>query len=311
MSDLLTILAEGGRFGWAQLSRLSGKRVAQLRQEMDGLRQQGLCFDDNESGLELIMPLAPLDGALLRRALSPYSVEIKRVIDSTNQYIMDNAEHLHKGALCLAEYQTAGRGRRGRRWLSPFAGQAIFSFYWHFNEARKASGLTLIIGMAIAEVLREMGAQGVALKWPNDLLLDGRKLGGILAEVMHLRNGCLNLVVGVGINLSLFATDEIDQPWAELCEVLPNLDRNQLIIRIIQRIYHYLESFEQTGINTELQEKWKKLNAFYRREVRVITEQKVIWGVDRGIDEEGHLLLQNRNNELLRFNGGEVSLRGN
>ena len=243
-----------------------------------------------------------LNSLQISTALSPYQAHYQPVMSSTNEWILQNIPNLNKGDLCLAEYQTAGRGRRGRQWLSPFAGQMIFSFYWTFNPKKSIEGLSLVIGLAIAEVLN------VQVKWPNDILFDGRKLGGILVEIANHKNGLLNLVIGVGINVSLPAQTEISQPYAQLSEMDPDIDRQTLFPTLIQHLYVRLERFEKEGINAEFQQAWQNHNALFNSEVNVITEQRVISGIEQGIDERGYLKVL-CGDEVRMFNGGEVSLR--
>ena len=178
----------------------------------------------------------------------------------------------------------------------------IFSFYWSFDPKKSIEGLSLVVGLAIAEVLN------VQVKWPNDILFDGRKLGGILVEIANHKNGLLNLVIGVGINVSLPTQTEISQPYAQLSEMDPDIDRQTLFPTLIQHLYVRLERFEKEGINAEFQQAWQNHNAFFNSEVNVITEQHVISGIEQGIDERGYLRVQ-CGAELKMFNGGEVSLR--
>ncbi len=310
MSDLLMLLAEEKSFSRQKLTALLGLNDKQLAQQIEELQQRGIQLDTENGQVRLIPQLQRLNNDYLSRELAPYHVQVKTVIDSTNQYLLENITRLNKGDLCLAEHQLAGRGRRGRQWLSPFAGQVILSFYWTFDAKKSIEGLSLAVGMAIADTLRKAGAW-VYLKWPNDILLDERKLAGILIEMANTQNGLLNLVVGIGINLSLPKQENhIDQPWAELIEVLPELDRNQLIVQLVKNIYAYLEQFEQEGVSVEFRQKWVELDHLFGEEVNVITEKQVISGIEQGIDEQGYLqLVTNNGTEWLKFNGGEVSLR--
>ena len=310
MSDLLMLLAEEKSFSRQKLTALLGLNDKQLAQQIEELQQRGIQLDTENGLVRLIPQLQRLNNDYLSRELAPYHVQVKTVIDSTNQYLLENITRFNKGDLCLAEHQLAGRGRRGRQWLSPFAGQVILSFYWTFDAKKSIEGLSLAVGMAIADTLRKAGAW-VYLKWPNDILLDGRKLAGILIEMANTKNGLLNLVVGVGINLSLPKQENhIDQPWAELIEVLPELDRNQLIVQLVKNIYAYLEQFEQEGVSVEFRQKWLELDYLFGEEVNVITEKQVISGIEQGIDEQGYLqLIVNNSEQWLKFNGGEVSLR--
>ena len=295
---LLSYLADGEEKVRSNLTQFSQNLAEDLQQ----FRDAGLNIIETAQGYRLVPQLPLLNSLQISTALSPYQVYYQPVISSTNEWILQNIPNLNKGDLCLAEYQTAGRGRRGRQWLSPFAGQMIFSFYWTFNPKKSIEGLSLVIGLAIAEVLN------VQVKWPNDILFDGRKLGGILVEIANHKNGLLNLVIGVGINVSLPTQTEISQPYAQLSEMDPDIDRQTLFPTLIQHLYVRLERFEKEGINAEFQQAWQNHNAFFNSEVNVITEQRVISGIEQGIDERGYLRVQ-CGAELKMFNGGEVSLR--
>ena len=295
---LLSYLADGEEKVRSNLIEFSQNLAEDLQQ----FRDAGLNIIETAQGYRLVPQLPLLNSLQISTALSPYQVYYQPVMSSTNEWILQNIPNLNKGDLCLAEYQTAGRGRRGRQWLSPFAGQMIFSFYWTFDPRKSIEGLSLVIGLAIAEVLN------VQVKWPNDILFDGRKLGGILVEIANHKNGLLNLVIGVGINVSLPTQTEISQPYAQLSEMDPDIDRQTLFPTLIQHLYARLERFEKEGINAEFQQAWQNHNAFFNSKVNVITEQRVISGIEQGIDERGYLRVQ-CGAELKMFNGGEVSLR--
>ena len=295
---LLSHLADGEEKVRSNLIEFSQNLAEDLQQ----FRDAGLNIIETAQGYCLVPQLPLLNSLQISTALSPYQVHYQPVMSSTNEWILQNIPNLNKGDLCLAEYQTAGRGRRGRQWLSPFAGQMIFSFYWTFDPRKSIEGLSLVIGLAIAEVLNAQ------VKWPNDILFDGRKLGGILVEIANHKNGLLNLVIGVGINVSLPTQTEISQPYAQLSEMDPDIDRQTLFPTLIQHLYVRLERFEKEGINAEFQQAWQNHNAFFNSEVNVIAEQRVISGIELGIDERGYLRVQ-CGAELKMFNGGEVSLR--
>ena len=273
-----------------------------IEEDIKQLRELGLEIVVDGSNYCLVPSLPLLNPQQISTALFPYNIHYQPIISSTNEWILQNIPSLKKGDLCVAEYQTAGRGRRGRQWLSPFAGQIIFSFYWTFDPRKPIEGLSLVIGLAIAEVLN------VQVKWPNDMLFEGRKLGGILVEIANHKNGLMNLVIGVGINVSLPKQTEISQPYAQLSEIEPDIDRQTLFPTLIQHLYTRLERFEKEGINAEFQQAWKNHNAFFNSEVNVITEQRVISGIEQGIDERGYLKVR-CGDEIRMFSGGEVSLR--
>ena len=273
-----------------------------IEEDIKQLRELGLEIVVDDQNYCLVPSLPLLNPQQISTALFPYSIHYQSIISSTNEWILQNIPSLKKGDLCVAEYQTAGRGRRGRQWLSPFAGQIIFSFYWTFDPKKSIEGLSLVIGLAIAEVLN------VQVKWPNDILFDGRKLGGILVEIANHKNGMLNLVIGVGINVLLPKQTEISQPYAEVCEIDPDVERQTLLPKLIQNLYARLNIFEKNGINAEFQQAWQSYNAFSNNEVNVLTEQGAISGIEQGIDDRGYLKVL-CGNKIRMFNGGEVSLR--
>ena len=273
-----------------------------IEEDIKQLRELGLEIVVDGQNYCLVPSLPLLNPQQISTAFFPYSIHYQPIISSTNEWILQNIPSFKKGDICVAEYQTAGRGRRGRQWLSPFAGQIIFSFYWTFDPKKSIEGLSLVIGLAITEVLN------VQVKWPNDILLDGRKLGGILVEIANHKNGMLNLVIGVGINVSLPKQTEISQPYAEVCEIDPDVERQTLLPKLIQHLYTRLNIFEKNGINMEFQQAWKSYNAFSNSEVNVLTEQGAISGIEQGIDEHGYLKVL-CGNKIQMFNGGEVSLR--
>ena len=273
----------------------------ELVQEIALLREVGLNIQEENEVYRLVPEMPLLNLQAISTALFPYSVHYHQTISSTNEFISRQINQLKKGDLCLAEYQTAGRGRRGRQWLSPFAGQLIFSFYWTIDPKKALDGLSLVIGLAIAEALN------AKVKWPNDILLSGRKLGGILVEIIN-KNGLLNLVVGIGINVKLPQSTEISQPYAQLTEQDPSIDREKILIKVIQRIYSRLAQFEEKGIDEEFMQQWINYNEFFGDEVNVFTEQGAISGIEQGIDKRGYLKVITDEGEQY-FNAGEVSLR--
>ena len=295
---LLTHLADCQTKMRSELEKFSKNLEADIQQ----LREIGLDILVDGQDYRLVPMLPLLNSQKISTALFPYGIHYQPIISSTNEWILQNISSLKKGDFCVAEYQTVGRGRRGRQWLSPFAGQVMFSFYWAFDPSKSIEGLSLVIGLAIAEVLN------VQVKWPNDILFDGRKLGGILVEIANHKNGMLNLVIGVGINVSLPKQTEISQPYAEVCEIDPDIDRQTLLPKLIQHLYARLNFFEKNGINAEFQQAWQSYNAFSNNEVNVLTEQGAISGIEQGIDDRGYLKVL-CGNKIRMFNGGEVSLR--
>lgn len=310
MSALLSQLADCQCHSFEELTALLSLSDGQLLEQIQQLQQQGLKIDTSFGNVKLIPQTNLLSAVKLQEVFSPNKVIYQPVIDSTNHFLLSNIGRMKKGDICVTEYQSAGRGRRGRQWQSPFASQIIFSFIWQVDARKPIDGLSLVVGMAIRDALQAAGAKGVILKWPNDILFEHRKLAGILIEIANTEEGKLNLVVGVGINAAIpNENSEIDQPWANLNEILPKIDRTFLLMKIIQQIYMELELFEKQGITPEFQQRWLDADDLFGEQVNIITEKQIISGIEQGIDSRGYLQLVTEQNEWHYFNGGEVSLR--
>ncbi|MBM7456515.1 BirA family biotin operon repressor/biotin-[acetyl-CoA-carboxylase] ligase [Oceanisphaera litoralis] len=310
---LLRLLADGQFHSGEQLGeRLLVSRAA-VGKHVQALKALGLdVYSVSGKGYRLAVPLQLLDQARLNEALAPGRAELVPVIGSTNQHWMESLSRLEKGDICVAECQTAGRGRRGRQWISPFGGQLIMSMYWRLEQGMAAAmGLSLVVGIAVVEALETQGFAGVQLKWPNDLYLNGRKLAGILVEMSGTAGGPCQLVIGMGLNLLLPRTEQerITQPWAELAELGNIEDRNGLVIALSRGLQRRLALFESEGI-AAFREQWNRLDYFNGKAVRVLMGEQEIQGIARGIDDQGALLLELESGEIKRYLGGEISLRG-
>ena len=161
------------------------------------------------------------------------------IIDSTNQYLKETLPLLANGHVCLAEAQTAGRGRHGRKWVSPYGASLYLSYFWRFAAGYQAiSGLSLAVGVAITETLSEVGVKDVQLKWPNDLYSQNRKLAGVLVEVEGQMGAACDCIIGIGLNIDLSdQQDEIDQPWIDLHRIVDApVDRNKLAAVLTEKL---------------------------------------------------------------------------
>ena len=211
--------------------------------------------------------------------------------------------------MVLAETQTAGRGRRGRSWVSPLGGNLFCSLRWVFEQGVAATGgMGLATGVAVARALDQVGVQ-VRVKWPNDLVVDGAKLGGILIEAGGEMSGPAELIIGVGINLALGqqGTEQIDQPWTDLRRLGATVSRNDLAAALIGELLGTCRRFEAKGLAPFLTE-WRELDDLAGRPVRVLMGRDPVEGEAEGVDEEGRLLVRTAQG-LQRFYGGEVSVR--
>ena len=309
---LIGILADGEFHSGEQLGEQLGMSRAAINKHIQTLRDWGVdVFTVPGKGYSLPDPIQLLNEELIKSQIDTGLVAVLPVIDSTNQYLLDRLETLQSGDACIAEYQQAGRGRRGRQWFSPFGSNLYLSMFWRLEQGPAATvGLSLVIGVVIAEVLRELGAEDVRVKWPNDLYLNDRKLAGILVELTGKTGDAAQIVIGAGINLAMrnVATDVINQSWINLQEAGINIDRNALAIRIIKELRKALQLFEEEGL-VPFMPRWKSLDNFINRQVKLIIGNREIHGISRGINEQGGLLLE-QDGVIKPWVGGEISLRG-
>ena len=239
-------------------------------------------------------------------------VETFLSIESTNQYLLNKVAHGENG-LCvvLAEHQTAGRGRRGRDWVSPFGANLYLSLLYQIKQpAQGLMGLSLAIAIAISRALSELVNIDVQLKWPNDILYQHKKLCGILLELQGEGFGPAEVVAGIGLNVRLSGEDkkQISQPSISLEEIVGGkIPRNLLASAVIRNVLSVLKTFEQTGLSGFLAE-WRRRDAFMDQPVSIQLGNKSIAGINRGIDEHGALLIET-DGQIQRYYSGEISLR--
>lgn len=310
--QLLQLLADGEFHSGEQIGQQLAISRAAISLQVKGLKALGLdIFSVTGKGYRLARPLELLDAAYLEQ-LPGAPIHCIAVIDSTNQYMMSRLADWQKGECLLAECQTSGRGRRGRQWVSPFAGQMIMSLYWRLESGFAAAmGLSLVVGVTLAGTLQALNYPDVGLKWPNDLYARGEKLAGILVEMSAIAGGSCHVVVGVGLNLTMPVElgAHIGQPWTSLARLRSEpLQRNLLTATFIQNLRRALESFEQDGL-APFVERWNRLDIYRDKPVQLTLGEQQISGVVRGINPQGGLVLE-RNDTLEVYMGGEISLRG-
>jgi len=270
-------------------------------------------------GYRLAAPLELLDSERILAAIPQQGRRrIKRLelyddIDSTNSHLMREAQQgAPSGTLCLAERQRAGRGRRGRTWVSPFGANIYLSLLWRYPFGPAAfSGLSLAAGAAVAGVLEAEGVPDIGLKWPNDVLWRHRKLAGLLLEVAGEAQGPSLVVVGLGLNTHLRGAQaaEIDQPWADLGSVsgLGAVSRNQLAARLAERLTEVMAHYGADGLAPFLPE-WERFDRYRGEPVEVRLADRTFTGIHAGVTPQGALRLD-RNGTIQTFQAGEVSLR--
>ena len=263
-------------------------------------------------GYQLASPLVFLTAEEI--ALSAPSlvwpVHIFDTIDSTNAEALRLVQSGRAAPfLVLAEQQTAGRGRRGRKWVSPVAQNVYYSLVLRIeNGLRQLEGLSLVVGLAVMQALRASGVQGAALKWPNDVLVGQKKIAGILLELVGDPADICHVVLGIGINVNMQKTDEVDQQWTSVqLETGSSVNRNALVAQLGQQLQGYIERHRVDGF-AALQEEWEQNHAWQGRPVSLIAGVNQIDGVVLGVDRQGALRLSVDGVEKI-YSGGELSLR--
>lgn len=314
--QLLKILADGSFHSGETLGASLGVSRAAVWKSIQALTLIGCDVHAvRGKGYRLAEPLELLDSNAIRSSLGPVSqsllqhLEIKGEIDSTNRYLMSQPAAV-SGSVCLAESQTAGRGRRGRDWISPFGRNIYMSVVWRYDEGpARLSGLSLAVAVAVVRALEAAGIEQAAVKWPNDIFLGGGKVGGILLEVAGESNGPCRVVVGIGLNIGmgLDAGRGIDQSWEDVKRIRPDVGRNRLAGGILQELLPLLDGFAQHGF-APLRKEWSRSDLMFGKAVVVQRMDGPLHGRALGVDDSGALLLETGAG-VERIQSGEVSLR--
>jgi BirA family biotin operon repressor/biotin-[acetyl-CoA-carboxylase] ligase len=320
-SILLPLLADGEfRSGQDLAEALGVSRTAVWKQVNKLAAETGLLVESVRGrGYRIPGGLDLLDSDRVSVALSPQaagllsSLELLESVDSTNAEALRRAEAgCAAGLVCSAEQQTAGRGRRGRQWVSPFASNLYVSLLWEFDEGAAAlEGLSLAVGVAVARALATSGLPAVQLKWPNDILHEGAKLGGVLLEMVGDAAGVCQVVIGVGLNVAMpaEAAAGIDQDWTDIQTLSGGAHpgRNALLAALLNELLPLAAGFEATGFSA-WRDGWQALDAFDGESVVLQAGSKKLAGIARGVDERGALVLETAQGRQTVY-GGEITLR--
>ncbi len=315
--ELLQLLGDGKNHSGQELASLLNVSRTAIWKQLAKLEALGLeLLSQSGKGYCLVGGLELLDKDIISRFLHKTAsaaiseLTLLTLTDSTNSYLM-RQEHADGISVCFAEFQTAGRGRRGRQWVSPFASNIYLSLRLSISRGLGAvEGLSLAFGVAVVRALDELGVDHLKLKWPNDVLWSGKKLGGILIEVVGDPSGVCHLVVGLGLNLKSEKSmvQSIDQPWVSLDAILPvPPSRNHVAACLLNHIVPLLSNYEGNGF-AGYQQEWEALNAHSNQLVDLYMGSVQATGLMRGVSSSGALLLETENG-IEVFHGGEISLR--
>lgn len=243
-----------------------------------------------------------------------HPVKFYDAVDSTNLRAMQEAESgAPEGTLIVADMQTTGRGRRGRSWQSPAGTNVYFTLILRPEyKPEKASMVTLVMALAVAEGIEAACGLQTQIKWPNDVVANGRKVCGILTEMCAERDSVQHIVSGAGINVGLqtFAPELAEKATSLQAECGVRVSRASLIVHVMKAFEKYYGRFQDTLDLSEVREKYESLLVNRDREVRVLDPRGDFAGVSRGINNAGELLVELPDGKLVTVYAGEVSVRG-
>lgn len=259
-------------------------------------------------GLDLLDRQKILESVISFVPSSDFDIDVLLSHESTNNYLIDlvKKKELSKYHVCLAERQLGGRGRRGRVWVSPFAKNIYLSLGFSLEVGvDQLSGLSLVIGIAVAQTLEAFGVKDIGLKWPNDVYIEGRKIAGILVELSGEATTVWNVVCGIGLNVSMTRKEgeSIDQDWASL-EDYVQCGRNEVAAELIKQLIDVVNEFRIAPFE-HFMSRWARYDVLLGEDVRVMPGE--MYGKVVGVNKLGALLIDN--GEVNEVNAGEVSVR--
>lgn len=316
MLSLLRLLQDGRFHSGEALGAELGVSRAAVWKKLQALQAElGLSVHKVRGrGYRLEAPLQLLDEARLNcQGDGPgWLAYVVPSLDSTNAEALRLLSSLPTLPFyVLAERQTSGRGRRGRSWVSPFGENIYYSLVLRIDGGmRQLEGMSLAVGLALLQVVRDCGVSSAGLKWPNDVLVGERKLAGILLELSGDPADVCHVVIGIGLNVNMLAAEvgAIGQPWTSMrMELGRQLDRNELVCALNRQLSHYLDIQLRHGF-AALQDEWQRSHLWQLRPVALTAGGEPVEGVVLGVDQSGAVRMQVEGIERV-FSGGELSLR--
>jgi BirA family transcriptional regulator, biotin operon repressor / biotin---[acetyl-CoA-carboxylase] ligase len=316
----LRTLADGRFHSGEDMARALGRSRATLSEALKQAPELGVdLFSVRGKGYRLAEPIEFIDAGVvamrLAAARSRIRLQVVDQVDSTSTRLLALAAAGAPSGTCLAaEWQSAGRGRRGRAWVATVGGSLVFSLLWRFERgAGHLGGLSLAAGVAVARALAECGVERAQVKWPNDVVADLRKLAGVLVETSGEIQGPTTAVVGVGVNYRLAdrAKDLIDQPVADVVRCSPAApSRSALLAAILVHLGRGLEDFDRRGF-AGVRDEWRALHAYQGREVRVVPPREAPYDA-RVVDvaPDGALVVATPDGRQVALASAEITLRG-
>lgn len=314
---ILQLLADGHFHSGTALGKALGISRAAICQHIKQIRECGLRINAvSGRGYCLEKRLELLDEKMIGTCLSSAMqsrIALLRVlpeVDSTNSWLQRQSGSRQGLQVCLAELQSSGKGRRGRVWHSPPAANLYLSIATFLPQSVLAKGgLSLAVAVAISRVLEHAGLDRIGIKWPNDVLVGGKKIAGVLVEAAGELHGDARVIIGVGLNVAMpeSVTLELDQPWTDLSREGRPLSRNQLAVMLLQELIVMLDDYT-ADFGQQWLDAWRKWDLTYDQPVLLSLSDKQLTGIARGIDSHGLLMLEH-DGQIHSYASGDVSLR--
>ena len=330
--QILQTLCDGQYHSGEKLASQFGVSRTAVWKHFEQLRQSGLTIISSRGkGYRLHDRIELLDRDIILSLLDPATsalmsrFQLEFSVGSTNALAMtglNDGTAVGRGTVIVAEQQLAGRGRRGREWVSPLGHNIYFSLGWRFVSGVSAlQGLSLAIGVIMAELLDALGFADVSLKWPNDLVWRGRKLGGILVEMTGDADGPCAVVAGVGLNVTMSSASDanVDQPWVDLLEIgggghqsRPEAGahapvKNRVVAAMMNRLLPAFADFESSGFADYIA-RWQSRDCLLGCDVVLSMGSERVIGHYLGVNTDGSIAIKTATGMKV-FSGGEVSLR--
>ena len=263
-------------------------------------------------GYALIEPLILLNKQYIKKNVNhKIEIDVFESIDSTNAHLKAFFNSA-KPRICIAERQTNGKGRLQRDWHSPFGQNIYLSCLYPFQrDVSELAGLSLVVSLAVVETLRAFHlSKPTLVKWPNDVLCNGKKLCGCLIELQAETNGTCSAVIGIGMNVNMLSheTHDITQPWTAVREVVGEyVDRNRVCAALLNNLFDFLHQFATSGF-TPFIEKWNDVDFLRGQTIQLANANQRVAGNVKGIDQHGHLLIKLDNGAIQPFSSGDTTI---
>lgn len=312
MYDLLALLADGDFHSGSDLGGKLGisraavwKRIQRITEDL-GVPVQSV----QGKGYRLKKPLELLRLDAIQYSFPSLPIFIYESIGSTSDQAKQLLLSCNAPLAVLAEHQSQGKGRRGREWVSPFAQNLYLSFVWPITEGlSQIDGLSLVVGLAVLKAIKRLSGIDAQLKWPNDILINERKVAGILLELIGDPVEMCHVIIGIGVNLNMLESfGTIDQEWTSLSkEMGSNVDREIFVKIVLEELDGYLEKQKNYGFSS-MRAEWHSVHAWQGRNVVLQAGNERVSGQILGVGEKGEVCLLVDGHEY-KFLGGELSLR--